>query len=489
MALNTVLVLAAGFGFIGTAQDPSLDQQIVTPVIGTSQNTQGSQAATSSPKVTVQFRGVKASEVFSWLENRGVNFVVSDGEIPAGTNVTLNLQDVSLDGAVDAIARALGGHWEKENGIRVFKRGEAPFRFFSGPEVTAGARNGAKSPFQALPRNRQSFNAMPAMPAFPQGHPLSDKEAEKLFGKDYQKRMEEWGQEFAKKFGPEQEKAQKKWAEEFAKQHKGEFGPGFQFKMQKEFGPEFQQRMQKEFGPEFQQRMQKEFGPEFQQRMQKEFGPEFQQKMQKEFGPEFHMKMQKEFGPEFQKKMEKMGQEMQKRFGPGSDFEKQMKQLAEENAKSGRVYRLNGDGVYKLDKKQLEELKAEAARARSEGARARAEGAGARREGARARAEAGRVRQGEGWKVLRSGDSPYTFLRSKGDGNFHVFRSDSGSALDIKKFLKNLTPDQRDRQRKRGYIWWDDLTREQKEMLGGRPDGRFEIRYKINDDEITIRGN
>jgi hypothetical protein len=56
------------------------------------------------------------------------------------------------------------------------------------------------------------------------------------------------------------------------------------------------------------------------------------------------------------------------------------------------------------------------------------------------------------------------------------------------KFLKSLSSNQKDTQSKRGYIRYDDLTREQKRLLGVRPDGKFEIRLKVNQDEVVVRG-
>jgi hypothetical protein len=452
MALNTVLVLAAGLGFAGAAQDPSLDTQIVTPVLGASQGTTSGATATQG-KVTVQFRGVKASEVFSWLENRGVNFVVSQSEVAKDTNISLNLQDVTLDAAVDAIARALGGHWEKENGIRIFKRGESPFRFYSGPDLTAGGRvNG---------------NFRPATPApkIVEGTPLPPFTGFKTFD-----------QGDAKVLPPEFAKDMEKWSKTFGK----EFANGFT--------PEQQQRWQKEFGPEFEQRMKK-----------------WSEEFSKSFGPEYQKRMEKEFGPEFQERMKKMAAEMQRQYG--SQDSEQMRKLREEAAREGRVYKRNKDGTYSVDKEELARIRQEAAqeavRARAEGDRARREGDRARQEGARARVEAQRIREralgdarSRTWVTPRvNGGSVYT-VRPGRNGDLRFFRDqdgfragEGGSAVDIKKFLRNLTPDQRDRQRKRGFIWWDDLTREQKELFGGRPDGRFEIHYKLNDDEITIRGN
>lgn len=60
-------------------------------------------------------------------------------------------------------------------------------------------------------------------------------------------------------------------------------------------------------------------------------GPDFEKKME-----ELGKKIEKEFGPEFEKKMEVMGKKIEKemtaKFGPGSEFEKQMKGLGDQLA-------------------------------------------------------------------------------------------------------------------------------------------------------------
>ena len=62
--------------------------------------------------------------------------------------------------------------------------------------------------------------------------------------------------------------------------------------------------------------------------MEAKFGPgsDFEKKM-KELGKE----MEAKFGPgsEFEKQMKKLGKEMEAKLGPGSDFEKQMKEMGE----------------------------------------------------------------------------------------------------------------------------------------------------------------
>jgi beta-lactamase regulating signal transducer with metallopeptidase domain len=78
--------------------------------------------------------------------------------------------------------------------------------------------------------------------------------------------------------------------------------------------------------PEFEKKMEA-LGEKIGKEMEAKFGPgsEFEKKME-QFGKE----MEEKFGPEFEKKMEALGKEMEAKFGPGSDFEKQMKELGKE---------------------------------------------------------------------------------------------------------------------------------------------------------------
>ena len=43
--------------------------------------------------------------------------------------------------------------------------------------------------------------------------------------------------------------------------------------------------------------------------------------------------------------------------------------------------------------------------------------------------------------------------------------------------------------RMRGFIYYVDLTREQRELLGVKPEGKFEIKLRENDQEVVIKGS
>lgn len=174
----------------------------------------------------------------------------------------------------------------------------------------------------------------------------------------------------------------------------------------------------------------------------------------------------KQFGPEFQKRMEEWGKRMQKEFGP--EFQEKMRKWAEEAGKNGQYYMFDGAKGYKLDGDAFKKLKDK------------------------------KGMEADVFKKLRSMDGNAfgrglqeskryrSFARSGSNNDVFFLNS---KPLDIRKLLKSLTPNQRDTQSKRGYIWYDDLTSEQKALLGERPSGRFEYKFKINGEEIGIRGN
>jgi beta-lactamase regulating signal transducer with metallopeptidase domain len=96
-------------------------------------------------------------------------------------------------------------------------------------------------------------------------------------------------------------------------------------------GPDFEKRMEA-LGEKIGKEMELKFGPgsDFEKKMEA-FGKEMEEK----FGPEFEKKMEalgkemeEKFGPEFQKKMEKFGKEMEGKFGP--EFQKKMEAFGKE---------------------------------------------------------------------------------------------------------------------------------------------------------------
>jgi hypothetical protein len=416
-----VLLLAAGFGMDVGVQEPGFDLQFAVPVadqtipaINTApqQATAGTAVSTTSPEVTyqvaaavaqqgrrvsAQFSSVKPSEVFDWLQKQGVSFVVADGSVPADAKVTLNVVDQPVDDVIDALGRALGGHWGRQNGIRVFERGVDMMPMIA-----------------TTPMNGQVFN----------------------FDSKNLKFMEP------------------KMAEEMAKM--GEKMKGFAGKDGQTFTWS-DKDMQKAFGPDFQAHMKK---------MAEQWSKNGQNMDMDKF--KFDEKeFKKEFGPEFQEHMKKMAQEMSKNgqqmkifMDKNGDFQKELEKFRTEAAKDGdavRIYSLK-DG----------KMRAEIEKAHAEGMKAHM----------------------EAMKALERGKA-YTFKNGKLTETRILSRARAASAAsgNIKKLMDSLTADQKNDLRTRGYIFYVDLTPAQKKLLGDVPKGNFEMKFKVNDQWLTIHGS
>lgn len=79
----------------------------------------------SGQRVSVDFEHAQVSEVLNWLSKNGASFVAADSELPKDATITMSVKDQPLDEVVDAIASALGGHWERRGGVRVFRAGNS----------------------------------------------------------------------------------------------------------------------------------------------------------------------------------------------------------------------------------------------------------------------------------------------------------------------------------------------------------------------------
>jgi len=412
MALNTVLVTLAGISLaaeLAVVTNPSIGNEFGVPKLESALSMSTSQ---TDSKLSVQFHSAKVSEVLAWLQSHGFNFVVNDGDIANSKTVTLNISNQSVGSVADAVANALGGHWERSNGIHVYKRGTSSMNWMKVPTEGSVIWGNTTPNISQLP----------------------DKDVEKLFGPDFDKKIQN-------QFGPD-----------FQKKMQNQFGPDFQKKMQDQFGPEFQKKMQNQFGPDFQKKMQDQFGPEFQKKMQNQFGPEFQKKMQDQFGPDFQKnfhgkldkdqerKLEDQFGPKFQKQMEeqfgpKFQKQMEDQFGP--KFQKQMEEMGE------RI------------QKEMEKNKS----------------------------------QGKDWSNNLKNRTDTFIQVNPGRSKKNEFSHTSSLGhFDANRFLNSLSPSEKDEQRKQGYVWYNDLSREQKTMFD-QFDGKFDIDLKVNGEEIRVRRN
>lgn len=388
MALYTLIALTAVVAG-GTTQDPSMDLQIAAPVLTTDQ-VYGTLATTPPPaqdqgsKITAQFRNAKAAEILEWMEKRGVSFIVNDGDVKPDVRVTLSVNDVPLENVLDSLASALGGHWERRDKIRVFRKGQG----FTG---VYGTTNG------------NVFRSVPPVPSVPMTMDIPAKVFQfegKAFDKDFAKRMEKMSAEMEKKFGPE---FQKKF-EESMKQ--GQF-----------------------------------------------------------FSLEEGNKLRALQGKEYEEAAKRAEVDRKAAMKEAEQMRKEALKMAEEARKVAGEAR-------KEALRNAERARADAERARVDAQRARTESLRAQ-DGQRLNVETRIYRT-----APQARDGRRTFITP----SFPV------DGMDMGKFLKTLTSDQKDIQSKRGFIRYNDLSREQKHLLGVRPDGKFEIRLKVNQEEVVIRG-
>ncbi len=114
----TALLGLAGIGL--ASQEPEFDFQVATPL---GQPDQVSLVSFQKQAgVSVRFNDAHVGEVLSWLEHQGVSFVVADPKLKERT-ITVSIENQPLDDVADAIASALGGHWEKQGNIRIYRNG------------------------------------------------------------------------------------------------------------------------------------------------------------------------------------------------------------------------------------------------------------------------------------------------------------------------------------------------------------------------------
>lgn len=427
MDVKTILGLTSavfGAGVIAH-QDPSFEYPVVKPVL-TSGPTQPennySGTDYSEPvfqkSISVRFKDASASDVLDWLSNQGVSFVTS--EVPKNAKVTLNLNNVPLSDAVEAIGAALGGGWERRGSVYVF-------------------RNGV---FMAMPGAGFTAKAMPM------------NEASRAFGMD----------------DPAQAK---KWAD-YAKQMEKRFGENSPFSkdIQKRFGENsrFSKDIQQQFGEngDFARNMQKQFGPgsPFEKQMREQMKGQGVDQKQWE---EMRKQMEKEMGPgsPFQKQM----QEMQKQFGANSPFHKQMQEQFK--GFEGHPF-MDGKDFPKFDMKFNSEAFAKAMKAREEALKGLEE----------------RMRVSDKGTFVPPLNDPrfsdmqsFKFVMPKmGDFSF--------GGQDLKGVAKSLTPAQREKNKKQGFLYWSDLTPEQQQKMGMKEaSGNWSITYSNNGESFTVKSN
>jgi hypothetical protein len=72
--------------------------------------------------VTVEFRSAPVADVLRWLSREGVSFVADESGF-AERRVTLNIRNQPLRDAMNALADALGGNWQRRGEVYALRRG------------------------------------------------------------------------------------------------------------------------------------------------------------------------------------------------------------------------------------------------------------------------------------------------------------------------------------------------------------------------------
>lgn len=120
-------------------------------------------------RVSVNFSQAAAKDVLDWLTKNGSSFVVADQDLPKDLSLTLSIQDEPIEDVMDAVADALGGHWESRGGVRVFHKGQGFMRGF-GPEAVRAWAGPDMKEFKAAMPNMKEFRIprgeMPKMKEF-----------------------------------------------------------------------------------------------------------------------------------------------------------------------------------------------------------------------------------------------------------------------------------------------------------------------------------
>lgn len=83
-------------------------------------------------KVSVTFQSARVEDVLKWLEVEGISFVVNPRAFGEERVVSLSVKEQPLRDVLNAIARVLGAHWEREGNIYILKPGGSVLEIPSG---------------------------------------------------------------------------------------------------------------------------------------------------------------------------------------------------------------------------------------------------------------------------------------------------------------------------------------------------------------------
>lgn len=225
-------------------------------------------------------------------------------------------------------------------------------------------------------------------------------------------------------------------------------------KMQKDFGPnsDFMKKLQQEMGDAKKWESLHKDQAKLHEEMRKRFGDgsAFQRDM-KVWG-EQDAKKWEEFGKQMKAWGDKHGKEMELKFGPDSNFAKEMKAFKLENGKMRELSEKEREQMMReleVKMKSLKDFKMPAMPAMPP------------------------MPKMEG-KAFAVPAIPST--------NFH-----SGNILDV---AKGLSPAQRELNKKQGFLYWSDLTKEQQAKIGARDwTGNWSITINRDGESFTLKGD
>lgn len=497
MDLKTILGLTTAIVGTGVVvgQDPSFEYPAVQPVLNSDTTNSVRTCANEQQKsVTARFRGAKLSEVLEWLGNQGVSFITYGARKDA--KIDIEFANIPLDEAIQAVGLEIGGSFVKRGNTYVFQKGVRALAFPS-----AGMDTVAPMMFTELPGITEMATLRNIDGKLPKIFTWSsdDEDGIHVFGSQDPKSEKEW-QEFhkqmMKEFGPDssfmkelhkQHGDTKKW-EEFSKQLEKQFGPGSPFEKKMRAFSEQDAKKWESQGKLFE----KQFGP----------GSSFAKKweshgkeMEKQFGPgsEFEKKM-KLFGEQEGKKWEAYGKQMEKQFGPGSPFEKKMKAFKLEN---GKMMELDPKEHQKLMKELQEEMKS----MRQNIVMPKFEGK------VFEMPPMPKMDSKEHEKMMKDLQEQMKSMK----GRIVIPKMDRKNFVmppvppvppmppmpgmsmhggDIATISKSLNTAQRDKNKKQGFLYWSDLTKEQQAMLGIRDNsGSWSITYSKDGESFTVKSD
>lgn len=415
------------------------------------------QAAAYDAKVSVQFNNAKIGDAVAWMNNYHVNYVLSNKDLRDDLTITLNAVDQPISDVADAIAAALGGHWEKLNAMRVFK---------SGPDMNMQFGGGLGGSFEALPAKApaEAFfvgKALPAAPAFDQVFVTQDaKAATGPTDHEAFSVASPMAQMQGQMFGGQPVEI---WIEQDGKMKK--------LKVTSKGGPIIVHVKDGKVEIEA-QKGEASFGnldidgDSMHESIAKAMDEAKVEMMKVKADPA----MSKEIEAQVQKAMAQAHVEIEKAMKAQAGGKAMTAEQAKEMAMAkDEMKRAMADAHIEIAKAMKEK---DLAIAQGMKAKDFAIDAETRAEIAKAMADA----KANG-KTLR-----FKIKTKAGHG-------DEPSPANLQKLMDSLTSEQKQTIRMRGYVLYIDLTPAQKELLGKVPSGRFVVKYKVNDNSLEIHGS